>query len=124
MQTRDYTQLLIDLKEEYTQRFPRSGAQHERAKKYLVDGGSNTLSIFKPFPLRIVTARGARIQDEDDHQILDFWQGHLSTILGYNPKIVTSKVARMLSDDFGLQAGFADQLQTETAEILCRQTGA
>ncbi len=124
MQTRDYTQLLSDLKEEYTQRFPRSGAKHEKAKRYLVDGGSHTLRLFRPFPLRIGTAQGAWIQDEDDHQILDFWQGHLSTILGYNPKIVSSEVARMLSDDFGLQAGFADQLQTETAEILCRQTGA
>jgi len=124
MQTRDYTQLLIGLKEEYTQRFPRSGATHEEAKKYLVDGGSHTLRLFQPFPLRIGTAQGAWIQDEDDHQILDFWQGHLSMILGYNPKIITSEVARMLSDDFGLQAGFADQLQTETAEIFCRQTGA
>jgi len=124
MKTADYTQLMFDLKEEYARRFPLSAAQHKKAQKYLVDGGSHTMRLSRPFPLRIVTARGAWIQDEDDHQILDFWQGHLSTILGYNPKVVSSEVARLFSNDFGLQTGFADQLQTEAAAILCRQTGA
>jgi len=124
MKTRDYTRLLAKLREEYKQRCSRSAKLHEKAKKYLVDGGSHTLRLFQPFPLRITSAQGAWVQDEDHHRILDFWQGHLGNILGYNPEVISSKVARAMNNGFGLQAGFADRLQTEVAEILCRQTGA
>jgi len=124
MKNRDYTQLMVELKAKITKRCPRSAASNEKAKAYLVDGGSHTLRLFQPFPLRIVAAKGAWIKDEDDHQILDFWQGHLGNILGYNPDVISSEVARALNNGFGLQAGFADQIQTETAEILCRQTAA
>jgi len=89
-----------------------------------VDGGSHALRLIQPFPPRIVAAQGARITDEDGHDILDFWQGHLANILGHNPEVVTSVLARAFADGFGLQTGFTDRLQVETAEILCRQTGA
>ena len=118
MESRDYTQLLVELKEQITERFPHSAASNETAKAYLVDGGSHTLRLFQPFPLRIVAAQGAWIKDEDDHQILDFWQGHLGNILGYNPEVISSEVARALGNGFGLQAGFADWVQTEAAEIF------
>jgi glutamate-1-semialdehyde 2,1-aminomutase len=124
MKTRDYSHLMDELEEQYTQRFARSAASNEEAKAVLVDGGSHTLRLFQPFPLRIVAAQGAWVRDEDDHRILDFWQGHLMNILGYNPEVVSAAVAGVLGKGFGLQAGFADRLQTEAAAILCRQTGA
>jgi glutamate-1-semialdehyde 2,1-aminomutase len=121
---RDYTQLLADLAEAYTRHSPGSARLHERAKQHLVDGGSHALRLIQPFPPRFVAAQGARITDEDGHDILDFWQGHLANVLGHNPEIVTSVLARAFADGFGLQTGFTDRLQVETAEILCQQTGA
>lgn len=124
MKTRDYTPLWAELTEAYRRRFPRSEAIQQEALHYMIDGGNHTLRLIQPFPPRIVAARGAWLQDEDNHQILDFWQGHLANILGHNPEIVTSALASSLEQDSGLQTGFTDRLQVEAAEILCRQTGA
>jgi glutamate-1-semialdehyde 2,1-aminomutase len=124
MKTRDYRPLLAELAEAYTRRSPRSKALNERALKVQVDGGSHALRLLDPFPPRIVSARGAWLKDEDGHDLLDFWQGHVANILGHNPAVITSVLAQAFSAGWGLQTGFTDQLQIETAEILCRQTGA
>jgi glutamate-1-semialdehyde 2,1-aminomutase len=124
MKSRDYTPLLAELSEAYVQHAPKSKRWNERARQYLVDGGSHNLRLIHPFPPRIVVARGAWLRDEDGHDLLDFWQGHLANILGHNSEVVTLELARALNDGFGLQTGFTDRLQAETAEILCRQTGA
>jgi glutamate-1-semialdehyde 2,1-aminomutase len=122
--TRDYTPLLAELENAYAKHSPKSAALNGEAEKWLVDGGSHALRLFQPFPPRIVSAQGAWIKDEDDHNILDFWQGHLANILGHNPKVVTSALARAFEDGFGLQTGFPDRLQAECAQVLCQQTGA
>jgi glutamate-1-semialdehyde 2,1-aminomutase len=124
MKTRDHTHLLAELAEAYTQHSPKSAALNEKAKKYLLDGGSHALRLMQPFPPRVVAAQGAWLKDEDGHDILDFWQGHLANILGHNPEVVTSALASAFEASFGLHTGFTDRLQAETAEILCQQTGA
>jgi len=124
METRDYTALLADLAEAYEKHAPKSKELNERAQNTLVDGGSHTLRLRQPFPPRVLSAQGAWVVDEDGHQILDFWQGHLVNILGHNPPLLTSALAQALESGFGLQTGFTDRLQIETAELLCRQTGS
>jgi glutamate-1-semialdehyde 2,1-aminomutase len=122
--TRDYTHLLAELAQDYARYAPKSRALHEKAKKYQVDGGSHAIRLTQPFPPRIAEAHGAWLKDKDGHDILDFWQGHLANVLGHNPQIVTSTLVRAFEEGWGLQTGFAERLQIETAEILCRQTGA
>jgi len=124
MKTRDHTRLLAELAEAYAQHSPRSAALNERAKGYLLDGGSHSLRLIQPFPPRIVTAQGGWVRDEDSHDILDFWQGHHANLLGHNPKVITLALARAFEEGFGLQTGFTDRLQVQVAEILCQRTGA
>ncbi len=124
MPQRDHTRYLAELSEAYTRHSPRSAQINREAGRYLVDGGSHALRLMEPFPPRIASAHGAWVTDEDSHRILDFWQGHWANILGHNPKVVTSVLSRALAEGFGLQTGFSDRLQVETAEILCRCTGA
>ena len=119
---RDYAPLLAELAEAYSRHAPRSAALNQRARQFLVDGGSHAIRLTEPFPPRIVAARGAWLKDVDGHDILDFWQGHLGNILGHNPEVVTSVLANAFQDRVGLQVGMADQLQIETAEIVCRRT--
>lgn len=123
MKVRDHSRLLEELTEEYTRRFPESSRLHQRAKQSLIDGGSHSLRLIDPFPPRIRQARGPRITDEDGHSILDFWQGHHANILGHNPAVITEALRDAFAAGRGLQTGFVEQLQSETAEILCRQTG-
>lgn len=123
MPKRDYTAIMKKLSEEYAKHSPRSAALNREAGKYMVDGGSHAVRLMEPFPPRIVTAEGAWLTDEDDHRILDFWQGHWANILGHNPLVITSALSQALVEGFGLQTGFTDRLQVETAEILCKRTG-
>jgi glutamate-1-semialdehyde 2,1-aminomutase len=122
--TRNHTRLLSELAESYARHSPQSGVLNERALHHQVDGGSHALRLVQPFPPRILAARGAWLKDEDGHDILDFWQGHLANILGHNPEVVTQTLAQAFAGGSGLQTGFTDRLQVETAELLCRQTGA
>ena len=124
MKPRDHTPLLSQFAEEHAKRSPQSAALHERANQSMIDGGSNTLRLLHPFSPRIVSAKGAWLQDEDGHRILDFWQGHHANILGHNPELVTRALAEFFGAGGGLQTGFTDRLQIEVAEIICRQTGA
>ena len=120
----DYAPLIAEISNEYARRSPRSAAINELAQRVLVDGGSHALRLLEPFPPRIASAHGAWLTDEDAHRILDFWQGHFANVLGHNPEIVTSELASAFERGAGLQTGFTDRLQVETAEILCRQVGA
>ena len=124
MKHRDHSRLLAALAAEYEQRSPRSAALNQDALAHLVDGGSHTLRLIRPFPPRIVSARGAYVTDEDGHRILDFWQGHYANILGHNPDLITHALAEGFAKGSGLQTGFTDRLQVEVAELLCARTGA
>jgi glutamate-1-semialdehyde 2,1-aminomutase len=123
LKTRDHSRLMAELFGAYARHSPQSARLNEEAQKYLVDGGSHSLRLTEPFPPRIAAAHGAWVTDEDGHRILDFWQGHFANVLGHNPEVVTSALATPFENGFGLQTGFADRLQVEAAEILCRQTG-
>jgi len=124
MRTHDYSALLDELHDEHRQRSPRSAAIHDHANRHLVDGGSHSIRLIEPFPPRIVEARGAWMTDEDNHRILDFWQGHLANVLGHNPEIVTSALSEAFASGFGTQSGLVDTLQGELAELICRLTGS
>ena len=124
MVKRDYSKLLAQLEGEHRDRSPKSAKLHDKATQYLIDGGSHSLRLLQPFSPRIKSAHGAWITDEDDHEILDFWQGHFGNILGHNPKFVTDAIAEQMSSGLGLQTGFADSLQIEVAELICRATGS
>ena len=120
----DHSQLIAELSAEYTCTRPRSTALQDQALRYMVDGGSHAARLMQPSPLRIASAHGAYVWDEDGRQILDFWQGHFANILGHNPPLVASVLAEAFASGFGLQTGFTDRLQIETAQLLCERTGA
>lgn len=124
MKPRDHRRLLSDLAEAYARYAPKSAALNERAKRYLVDGCSHPGRLVQPFPPRLVSAQGAWITDEDDHRILDLWQGHFANVLGHNPRVVTSALTHAFGAGSGLQTGFTDRVQVEAAEILCQRTAA
>jgi glutamate-1-semialdehyde 2,1-aminomutase len=124
MKPRDHSKLLSQLAEEYTRHAPRSADLNKQALRFLADGGSHTKRLIQPFPPRIAAAEGAWVVDEDGHRIMDFWQGHYSNLLGHNPEVVCEVLNDAFNNGYGLQTGFTDLLQVETAEIICNQTGS
>lgn len=121
---RDHTRLIEHLSAEYAARFPRSGELARRASRVMVDGGSHSVRLNRPFPVRIEGAYGGYVNDADGHELLDFWQGHFANILGNNPEVVTSVLAAELAAGSGLQHGHTSEAQIETAELVCSCLGA
>ena len=121
---RDHDRLIEELSAAYAERFPRSAALHGRATRVMVDGGSHTVRLNPPFPVRIAASGGACLQDVDGHDILDFWQGHYANVLGHNPAIVTDRLAEAFATGRGLQLGMTDGLQVDMAELLCERVHA
>ncbi len=124
MKQRDHSRLIADLAAEYEKHSPASARLNAEALKYMIDGGNHAVRLIKPFPPRVAKAAGAYVTDEDGHEILDFWQGHFANVLGHNPPIITEALAAAFAGGSGLQTGFTDRLQVETAEVLCARTGA
>ncbi len=116
---RDNSRLIDHLSAEYAARFPRSRELAVRAERVMVDGGSHGFRLTRPFPVRIAGARGAYVHDVDGHALLDFWQGHFANILGNDPELVTRVLADAFASGVGLQLGQTEELQIETAELVC-----
>ena len=120
----DYVALIGQFAAEYERHAPKSAALQARALKVLIDGGNHLVRLSFPFPLRFTEARGGYVWDADGNRVLDFWQGHLANILGHNPPAITQPLAEALGKSWGLQTGFADELQVEVAELLASRIGA
>lgn len=116
---RDHSRLIEELHSAYAARFPRSAGLQQRAARVMADGGSHGIRLNRPFPPRIADASGAYLIDVDGHTLVDFWQGHYANILGHAPAAVTEALAAAFSAGRGLQLGMTDELQIETAELLC-----
>jgi len=124
MKARDHSRMLAVLAEAYAAHSPSSAKAQQKAQSIMIDGGSHTLRLIRPFPPRIARAAGAWVEDVDGHRILDYWQGHYTNILGHNPPVVSAAMHTAFEQGYGLQTGFTDLLQIEVAELLSERTGA
>ena len=62
----------------------KSKAITTEAKKYIPGGVQHNLAFNKPFPMGIVKAEGAYMEDLDGNKYIDFLQAGGPTILGSN----------------------------------------
>ncbi len=120
----DNARLLDHLSRLYLEAYPHAGLELTRSADSLIHGGSHSLRLFSPAPFRITQSRGATVTDGDGREILDFWQGHYTNILGHNPPVVTEALIHGLENGYGLQSGLVDSLQIDFAELLKKQIGA
>jgi glutamate-1-semialdehyde 2,1-aminomutase len=116
--------LLRELINSYQEKHPKSATLFNKAKNYLIRGGSHNLRLFEPYPFFDVRCQGSRVYDVDGHSYVDFWQGHFANILGHNPKIVIDALKESFEKCQGLTTGFPGVLQKELAEIICKLINA
>jgi glutamate-1-semialdehyde 2,1-aminomutase len=77
--------------ERFTASTPGSGAHNERASKSLPLGVTSSFQHWDPYPISIVSARGAWLTDVDDRKLLDLSMGFGAMLVGHlNPAIVAS----------------------------------
>src|SRR5665213_1327654 len=73
----------------YRDKFPASAKLYERGKSLFPDGVTHDGRFLKPFPVYIEHALGSKKYDADGNEIIDYWMGHGSLLLGHShPAVV------------------------------------
>ena len=112
-----------NLEDQYARKFSKSKEVFDKGTSYYPNHVSHSARLFKPFPPFIKNAYGSVATTIDDVDLLDFWQGHFSNILGHNHPILINAVRSTLDNKLALQSGFLTPLENELASILEKITG-
>lgn len=90
---------------------------HERASAVSPGGVQGEGRGATPYPLFMTSAQGARIQDVDGNDYLDFHASFGAVLLGHNDPRINAAV-RVAMDDHGVSFSTANPLEVELAERL------
>ena len=103
-------------------KYPRSGEHNERAKRSLPLGVTSSFQHWDPYPITIVSAKGAYATDVDGRKLLDLSMGFGAMLAGHlNPKILKAvkKALRKTGTLFVTPA----VISTEAAERFQKRFG-
>src|SRR3954449_7959389 len=81
----------------YEETFPNSRKLYEEAKPLFPNGVTHDSRYMEPFPIYIDRAAGAHKWDVDGHELIDFWSGHGSLLLGHSPPAVVEAVQQQMA---------------------------
>src|SRR5215470_654054 len=80
----------------YETEFAKSRRLFAEAKKIFPDGVTHDLRRLDPFPVYVERAAGAHKWDVDGHELIDYFSGHGSLLLGHCHPAVVEAVARQV----------------------------
>ena len=80
----------------FRSQFPASGEHNARSSKSLPLGVTSSFQHWDPFPVSVVSARGAWLTDVDGHQLLDLSMGFGAMLVGHLNPLVVAKVTEAL----------------------------
>lgn len=107
------TQLSAD----YRQMFAQSGVLAERGRGLFPNGVTHDSRSLNPFPVYVHRAAGARKWTVEDRELIDFWMGHGSLLLGHGHPAIVEAICRQAS--IGTHWAACHQLELEWAEAVC-----
>lgn len=107
---------------EYRKKTAGSRAIFRRAQAVMIEGGSHSIRLWRPYPFFAAEAEGPSVRDVDGNTYIDYWQGHYANILGHNPPLIRREIASCLGRG-ALHTGFEAGHQIELAEALVRDLG-
>lgn len=84
------------LAERYVAAFPRSRQLHEQARDVFPNGVTHDARHLTPFPVYVERARGAHKWTVEGRQLIDYWSGHGSILLGHSHPAVVEAVQRQM----------------------------
>lgn len=106
------------IEQEYIEKHPGSQARYARAVTAIPSGVTHDVRYFKPFPLYVERAEGAKKWDVDGNEIIDYAMGHGSLILGHSNPEIADAVAQQVKR--GTHFGAGHDLEIEWGERVCR----
>jgi glutamate-1-semialdehyde 2,1-aminomutase len=84
------------LAERYAAAYPRSHKMYEQACAVFPNGVTHDLRHLTPFPVYIDRALGSRKWTVEGRELIDFWSGHGSILLGHSHPAVVEAVQRQM----------------------------
>ncbi|RTE10527.1 aspartate aminotransferase family protein [Paenibacillus whitsoniae] len=97
--------------------YERSKISYERAKQHLAGGVASSLrASMKPFPLYADSAKGARLQDIDNHTYIDYLLAYGPLILGHAHDGLTESILSSMRK--GYTYGLQHEGEIELADLL------
>ena len=105
--------MLVD---EYAAAFPKSAARFERARSLFPTGVTHDARMMEPFPIYVERCRGAHKWAVDGQELIDYFVGHGSHLLGHgDPEVVAAVQAQM---EKGTHPGACHDLEIEWGELV------
>jgi len=102
----------------YVEVFPTSRKLYEQALEMFPNGVTHDLRFMQPFPVYVERGEGSRKWDVDGHELVDWWSGHGSIMLGHSHPEVVQAVQRQMGRM--THPGACHELEIEWAEAVRR----
>ncbi|MDQ3513224.1 MAG: aspartate aminotransferase family protein [Chloroflexota bacterium] len=100
-------------------RYERSRAQHERARRSLAGGVATAFRASQlPVPITFDHGHGACLTDIDGNEYVDYALAFGPMLLGHSPAPIVEAVTRQVATGIGY--GASHRLEAELAEAICR----
>src|ERR1051326_4975791 len=94
---------LLEARESYAARRPRSKAQHEAARAVMPGGNTRTVLFYGPFPICAAKGEGAWLTDIDGHRYLNLLGEYTAGIYGHSHPVIRAAIDAAL--DNGINYG-------------------
>jgi glutamate-1-semialdehyde 2,1-aminomutase len=102
----------------YREKFPASAKLYERGKRVFPNGVTHDGRYLQPFPVYVEHALGSKKYDPDGNEIIDYWMGHGSLLLGHSHPAVVEAVQSQAGR--ATHPGACHELEIEWAECVQR----
>src|ERR1700747_449244 len=108
---------LLEARETYVARRPKSQAQHEAARAVMPGGNTRTVLYYGPFPICAAKGEGAWLTDVDGHRYLNLLGEYTAGLYGHSHPVIRAAIDKALDD--GINFGAHNRMEAELAAIVC-----
>ena len=115
-------QELLDIERaKFSKQAPQSGVENQRASQVTPLGVASSFQHRDPYPISIVSAKGAWMKDVDGRDMLDLSMGFGALLVGHlNEEVIKEAHATL---DVGTLFATPSPITRDGAEIICRRFG-
>ncbi len=106
------------LEADYREAFPVSAGLSERGRLTFPSGVTHDGRYLEPFPVYVNRAQGAHKTTVDGRELIDYWMGHGSLLLGHGHPAVVEAVQRQAA--LGTHFGACHELELNWADWVIR----
>jgi glutamate-1-semialdehyde 2,1-aminomutase len=114
-------ELLEIERKKFVERAPKSGEENARAGKVTPLGVASSFQHWDPYPISIVSAKGAWLKDVDGRDMLDLSMGFGALLVGHLNDEVVKEAKETL--EVGTLFATPSPITRDGAEIMCRRFG-